>query len=84
MLSKRIAGDCVAFCAVWLCWTVLAPIVAGPIIQPLVLHNCPAPRTIHGVGADLRTYAKRVDQCLIAADQYRLDSNQGNIESVRR
>jgi len=63
MISRRIAGDCMAICAVWLCWATLAPIVAGPIKGPSVLHECPAPRVVHYVGSDLRTGSRVIDLC---------------------
>lgn len=53
-----------AICTVWLCWAVLAPIVAERawIEQPRQ-HVCPLLVIKHGVGSDLKTYTKVRDLC---------------------
>ena len=63
-MSRLIAGQCVAFCTVWLCWALLAPIVAGPIPAPAVQPmRCPMVRVMHEVGSDLRVRAIGRDLC---------------------
>lgn len=62
-LACRIAGDTVAIMAIWLCWATLAPVIAGPLPLPEPQHICPAPQTVHGVGANLKSYQRRVDRC---------------------
>jgi hypothetical protein len=42
---------------------VLAPIVAGPVPAIVIPHDCPQPTVLHGVGGNLKTYAKKVDLC---------------------
>lgn len=66
-LAKRIAGDMAAICTAFLTWALLAPVVAGPIKPPVVQHTCPAPRTVHGVSANLKSYEHRVDGCSITS-----------------
>jgi hypothetical protein len=42
---------------------VLAPIVAGPVPAIVIPHDCPQPTVLHGVGGNLKTFAKKVDLC---------------------
>jgi hypothetical protein len=64
MLSRRIAGDVMAICTAWLCWAVLAPIVADKArVDPPRQHICPMLVITHGVGSDLRTYTDVRDLC---------------------
>ena len=62
-VARQVARITLAICTAWLLWALLAPLIAGPVPQPVVPHNCPAPETVHGVGSDLRTYARRIDRC---------------------
>jgi hypothetical protein len=64
MISRRIAGDCMAICTVWAVWAVLAPIVFEAAKQePPPQHICPMLIITHGVGADLKTYIEARDLC---------------------
>lgn len=62
-IAKRIAGDAVAMCLVWLAWAVLAPITMGYPTLPTAKHVCPSPAVSHGVGGNLKTYRIPVDRC---------------------
>jgi len=64
MLSRRIAGDMVAICTVWVVWAVLAPIVADKArVEPPRQHICPMILVTHGIGPDLKTYTEVRDLC---------------------
>jgi hypothetical protein len=64
MLSRRIAGDMMAICTVWLCWVLLAPIVADRgRAEPAQQHICPMLLVTHGIGPDLKTYTEARDLC---------------------
>ena len=68
-LSQRCAGDLMAINTVWLVWVLLAPITMGKHEIPKAKHVCPAPYVSHGVGSDLRTFAKPADRCRTYAGQ---------------
>lgn len=63
-MPKLIAQWWIAMLTTWMVWALLAPIVfeARKVIQP-ISYNCPSLGITHGVGSDLRTYAKRFDTC---------------------
>lgn len=64
MTSRRIAGDLIAICTVWLVWAVLSPIIAERArIDPPLQHICPMLSIKHGVGSDLKTWTKAKDVC---------------------
>jgi hypothetical protein len=53
-----------AICTAWLCWAVLAPIVADKArAEPTQQNICPMPAIKHGIGPDLRTWTKSRDLC---------------------
>lgn len=62
---KRLPGWLVFAILLWLCWAVLAPMVAGPIREPKTELNaiCPSPGRVHGVGGNLKTTVREVDWC---------------------
>lgn len=63
-VSGLIAGHLLAYCLIWLCWAVGAPIVAEVTrVKPVAQHLCPYPLIRHGVGSDLRTTIKVRDLC---------------------
>jgi hypothetical protein len=65
MSARMIAGNVVAICTVWLWWASLAPVIAGgfkPAAQ-VHMHICPYISVMHGVGSDLKTWAKERDLC---------------------
>lgn len=64
-VARAAAGDSVAVLTIWLAWALLAPITAGYREVPVPKHTCPMPYTQHGVGSDLRPYARRVDRCAL-------------------
>lgn len=51
------------FIALWLAWVLIAPVMAGPIPEPIPPHDCPDPRVRHSVGGDLKTRAITYDWC---------------------
>lgn len=63
--AHRVARITLAICTAWLLWALLAPLIAGPVHKPTFHHNCPAPETVHGVGANLKSYQRRIDQCAL-------------------
>lgn len=44
-------------------WMVIAPVVAGPLPLYTAQVTCPSPRIVHGVGGNLKTFIKEVDDC---------------------
>lgn len=61
--ARRAAGDLVAILTLFTLCTTLAPIIAGPVPASYIPHVCPWPKVVHGVGGNLKTYAKKVDLC---------------------
>lgn len=63
-MPSLIAGHLAAYCLVWLCWAVGAPIVAEAArIEPPRHHICPLLQIRHGVGGNLKTYTRVRDLC---------------------
>lgn len=64
-VARKAAGDTMAVVTLWLSWALLAPVTVGYRELPEPKHTCPVPYTQHGVGSDLKTYARRVDRCAL-------------------
>lgn len=63
-VSRLIAGHCLAYCLIWLCWALAAPIVAEAArVEPKPDAICPWLQIRHGVGSDLKTYIRVRDLC---------------------
>lgn len=64
MTSRLLAGWSFALGLIWLCWVLMAPIVAEHNYRPPVSqHLCPMIKVTHGIGPDLKTYTRAVDRC---------------------
>ena len=64
VMPRLIAGWTVAYCLLWLCWVLAAPVIAESVRhQAKPQHLCPMIQVRHGIGPNLKTYAKGVDLC---------------------
>lgn len=63
VICSLVPGMAEIFIALWLAWALIAPVVAGPIPQPMPPHDCPNPSVRHSVGGDLKTRAITYDRC---------------------
>lgn len=60
---QHAAGTALAVILIWAAWAGLAPIVAGHPALPEPRHECPNPYLAHGVGENLKTFARPADRC---------------------
>lgn len=67
-MPNLVAGWLNFWCLLWLCWAVMAPIVADKAHELKSAsapqqHICPLLDISHGVGSDLKTFVKVQDLC---------------------
>lgn len=63
-MPSLVAGWLMFWCLLWLCWATGAPVVAEAAREPVRADAvCPYLVITHGIGSDLRTYAKVRDLC---------------------
>jgi hypothetical protein len=63
-MAKLTAGWTWAFCQLWLCWALMAPLLADNNRQEHKAQSiCPMRYVTYGVGSDLHTFKKEFDIC---------------------
>lgn len=63
-IARLAAGHTVAIMTLWLCWALMAPIVAEKArAAPQEQTVCPWLILRHGVGGDLKTFTRVRDAC---------------------